>query len=232
MNVKELLSNAYKDAQIKREDGDEITSNDFQRALRQLNNVVRSINNDKNILTYITNESFNLVPGQEVYNVNFIDIEVLFFLLGGTLRYVIYRDSIGSYFNRASVTTVSGVPTISYMEPKPDYTVDLHIYMPAVSNWELTIKGYRGLPIFALNDDISVELDPYLPYLTYAIGVRLRQVMSMDSSLGLSNLMFSARQDLLQTKVIDTRLRTSLKGKGRGKTWADVNIGRGWYPRG
>ena len=105
MNVKSLIADAYKDAQIALESGDEITSQDEQRGLRALNNIVRMINLDKKLLTYITTDNLTLVAGQEVYNINFVDIEAIYFLLG-QLRYKIDVKSIQDYYDRASIENV------------------------------------------------------------------------------------------------------------------------------
>ncbi len=151
MQVKDILSNAYKDGGLVNESGDEIDSADYQRALRQINYVIRSLNLEKKYISYITTITQNLVPGQEEYSIDLVDITYIEFLLGGSIRSRISIKNIDDYFDSARIKNVSGVPSIGYIQPNPDYTVTLSLYMPSSSNWEMTLRGIKSINQFSIN---------------------------------------------------------------------------------
>ena len=122
MKVKEFIANIYKDAQIAHELGDEITDQDYSRGLRNLNYVLRGMNIDKELITYRTKETLQFVVGQEIYNVNFVKIDVIYFSLNGSIRYTLYEKDIKDYFLKATVESASGFPSIFYLEPRQDFT--------------------------------------------------------------------------------------------------------------
>jgi len=230
MNVKEFLSRSYKDAQIVHERGDEITADDFQRGLRSLNYVLRGINLNKELITYRTQQTLNFVFGQEVYNVNFVDIDVIYFILSGSVRYVLKVQNIGNYFRRATVIHATGVPRILYAEPKPDFTLDISIYLKPFGTEPFTIHGRRALTELGINDTFPPEIFPYEMYLNYATGVRLRNTMGMAPNPGLNKLEAEAYYNLKSTRSYNTKVEGPLGGRNTVSSnfWTDLYLG-GWF---
>ena len=234
MNYKELISNAYKDGQIASESGDEITTSDIQRGLRQLNNIFTSINTGKNLITYITTTELDFISKQEVYNVDFVSLKYAYFLLGD-LRYNLEIKNIVDYYDSASIESVSGVPSMLWVEPKPDFTIDIHVYMFPSTPYKLFLRGFKAFKLIEISDIntvIPIELNPFISYLTYKTAFYLRQVMSMPPNTSLDNMIAEAEMGLRSTAVKATKVSPPKMGRGRGTTWADVNLGRGWKPRG
>lgn len=196
-----------------------------------LNELLEFKSADLNLIPYWTRQALQLVQGQEMYFVpNLVQVETMTFNIG-EVRYPMTESQRDKYFGNGRVDNIQSIPFTWHLEREKGGS-NIYVYYLPMQNYPAMLTAKFALTDVSEFTDLSLTYDGfYLSYLRYALAKYMcleydisfdpekeKQLMSMAKKL--SNI---SPPDLSLQKVNFITRNTSLN-------WAQVNIGKGYYP--
>lgn len=164
MQIRLLIQQAYRWAEILAEEGEEASSTQLNTGLNLFNKMVRRISIDGIEIGLISSEQFNLTAGVETFDLpDYTKLEKVQYKLGG-IRFDIRLLSLNQYRNYSRILNNSGIPYVGYPQRTPT-GISLQLFFKPVENYELFVDGYKTLPELTLEDtptDIEKFMEDYL----------------------------------------------------------------------
>ncbi len=156
--VSELITEAYYESGIVSREFETVQGYQLNNGLKWLNQIIGDKVTDNGDLPYITVKyPLNCVPNQESYFIpNCIDIEAIVFYIGSVRYQMQYVDRI-RYFGYPRADDISSLP-LSYTYERCFGGINLYLYFPPQSAYDLFITGNFFMPVVSLNQDLQSKL--------------------------------------------------------------------------
>ena len=184
-----------------------------------------------NLIPYWQRQTLQLIQGQESYFIpNLYQVETFTFNIG-TVRYPMNSLNRDQYFGSGRVDNITSIPFSWHLERGKGGSTIYVYYLPD-QNYVANLSGKFALTDVNLFTDLLTLYDGfYISYLRYALAQYMCNEYNIDFSVNnLSKLTqmekklsYISPPDLTQKKVNYISGRTTLN-------WAQVNIGKGYYP--
>ena len=169
----ELLANAYHQAVIVTIDYTPLSADQLNIGLYSLNEVLSRVLIDEAIVPYWKEYDFELITGQESYDVPYlIDVETFVFFLD-QVRYPITKCDFRQYWNAPKAITVQTLPII-FSQKRILGGTKVSVTPNPNQNYPATMYGSFGLTNVSLFDDLSAVYDQY--YITYLTALTARML--------------------------------------------------------
>lgn len=230
--VTQLVTNAFFLSQVVSRELETVGGQELSDGLTWLNALLSLQWVNSRLIPYYQEFDFPAVSQQEKYFVpNLVIAETLTFNIG-PVRYSTQPSSRKSYFGSGRVDNIYSLPFNWHFERVLGGS-NVYLYFIPDNNYPIKIWGKFGFTDVTLNDDLLVVYDEYyIDYLRYRLAARIcseygiaMQPQAMAELQELEESMVDVSPpDLTMTKY------STLQGKGKGITWADISLGRGWRP--
>ena len=233
MNVRLLIQQSYRDAQILAEEGETATSTQLNSGVRLLNRILRRLSTDGFEVPLITEESFTLVNGDSILDlVGWSKLEKVGYFLGDALIDIQLAD-LNTFYDNAVIRNSSGTPYIAYPKRTPT-GINLILFLPPNDDYQIFIRGYKQLPDVVLTDTIdNTSITGFMEdYIGYKLSVDIQidnQLMTISPWLSLKVKEYEAHFARLKFMRIDRRFdlmgnseggsTNSLSGYGTSQGW-------------
>lgn len=169
MEVALLIQQSYRDAQLIAEEGESATESQLNTGVRLLNRILRRISTDGFKIPLISEETFNLITGEESIDLSgWSKIEKAQYWLGDVLV-DIELAPLNTYYDNARLRNSTGTPYTGYQKRTPT-GITLKVFLQPNQDYELIIRGYKQLSSVVLSDEIDPNsiagfMEDYLGYL-------------------------------------------------------------------
>lgn len=229
MIVRLLIQQAYRDAQILAEEGENASSTQLSQGLILFNRLLRKISIDGFEIPITTEESFNLTTGQ-----NYIDLigwtKVLKAqYLNGSLKLEIYLLDQNTYLSNSVITNTSGIPTIGYAKRIPT-GIKLSVFFTPDSDYQLYVTGYKMLSAVIIDTELDGSIEGFMQdYLMYQLAYDLRIYYQLPELSFLRDKLrdYESRFQNLKSRRTD---RFNFNIGESGNSFAAINLSRGYSP--
>lgn len=231
MLAKILIQDAYRFAQIIPEEGEAADASQLKTGLRLLNDLITEINYTGDLISLISNNTFNLAAGNNNVDLDgYIDVVELFYPLGN-VRFMPYRNQAQNYFKSATITNASGMPVNVYAQ-RTESGITLNVFFNSDRDYLITIWGTKQLPQMTEDTDIIGKDSFYIPYLKRILARELRVYDQLNPLPSLDARIAQMEHKLKRIKVRNTAVNKSRLGKGSSGTDSipSLVLGRGWRP--
>lgn len=235
MKVSLLIQQAYRDAQLLAEEGEDATKVQLNTGTRLLNRILKRISTDGFEIPLITEETLALTQGENTIDLlDWVKLEKVQYLLGETL-FNIKLLPLNDYYNNAVLPDSQGIPFIAYPKRTPTGIL-LRIFLNPSENYTIFIKGYKALNQVLVTDDIDANsVTGFMEdYLSYLLSIDLQidaQVERISPWLIFKAAQYEQHYKRLKSVRIDVR-RDKMGDDGMRDTQAIVswNLSQGWSP--
>lgn len=235
MNVRELIQQSYRDAQLIAEEGETATSTQLASGLRLLNRILRRISTDGWKIPLLTEENHTLNAGDNTLTLEgWSEILKAQYFLGNVLFTIKLLD-LNTYYNNAIIANNSGIPYIGYAKRTPT-GIDLRVFLDASQQYTVQVRGFKILNQVALTDEIDPDsITGFMQdYIGYLLSIDLQidaQVERISPWLVLKANQYETHFKRLKPIRIDA-VNHKMGDQEGGETQAIVswNLGQGWSP--
>jgi hypothetical protein len=230
--VTKLITGAYYTAGVLSRDFETITGAQLTEGLDLLNDALGMVTATKKLIPYYSKYDLSAVVGQEKYFIpNLIDVETFTFFIGN-LRYPSVEISRRPYFGGARVNNINSLP-FSWHGERSDGGMDIYLYFLPQQTFPLQIWGKFGLA--EINDpllDLSIIYERfYILYLRYKLAEFICNEYQLTMQPSNLQTLRELETAIITISPMDLTLqKASTFTRGRGMTWAQVNLGGGWTP--
>ena len=231
MQVRLLIQQAYRFAEILAEEGENADSIQLNRGLFLFNRLVRQVSITGQSIPLLTTEDFNLVQGQQNFLLpGWVDITKAQYLLGG-VKLDIRLLSLNSFRDAARIQTVGSIPYIGYSKRTPT-GIDLFLFFSPSTDYVMTIDGYKSLIEATLETDLA-DIDLFMSdYLETQLARDLQDFYQLTPSPYLVSQVekyLNAFKDLKEDRIDVVTHRRSKDDLIYSET-PYLNLSGGWSP--
>lgn len=230
--VTDLVTRAFYLSQVVSRELETVSGQQLSDGLTWLNALLSLKSVNTKFIPYYQQFQLNAVAQQEEYFIpNLVQPELMTFNIG-PVRYSMQPTARRSYFGSGRVDNIFSLPFSWHFERTLGGS-NIFLYFVPDTNYPLKIWGRFGFTNVTLNQDLLTAYDEYyIDYLRYRLAQRICSEyaipMQPQAQMELAEIEDAIR-DVSPPDVTLTKVST-LQGTGRGITWADVNLGRGWRP--
>ncbi len=178
MNVRLLIQQAYRWAEILAEDGETASATQLNTGLNLLNKILRQISIDGYEIPLLTSEIVNLVKGSNELNlVGWTKLIKLQYDLGG-IKQNIPLVSLNDYRNADSIVTAVGTPYIGYAQRTPTGIL-LQVFFAASIAYTTYLNGYKTLTNVTIDDSFTDIEEFMADYLELQLARNLQTIYQL-----------------------------------------------------
>ena len=228
----QLIADAYYSSGIVTRQFESVEGNQTANALRWLNDVLSKKVLEKDLIPYSTISTFTAIAGTESYAIaDLIAIDTLTFE-HDSVRYPMDQRQRDNYFGQLRVNTITTLPSI-YTVERTFAGATVYMYPLPVNAYVFTYNGLHRLANVALGQDLDLTINQFYQLLLkneLAARICREYVQPVPEAVTaeLTELQLLVSKN---SRVPDMTIqKSSTLQTGRGLSWAQVNLGRGWYP--
>ena len=231
MNVRLLIQNAYRWAEIVAETGEYVSSVQLETGLNLFNKIIRRESINGHLIPLETKETFSIPQGTREYQLDgWTKLEKVQFNLGDVLIDV-KMLSLNDYRNNSRITNSSGIPYICY--PRRNLSgIALEIFFSLGATYDFTIDGFKSLVELELEDELQ-GVDKFMQdYIEIRLAINLQQFYQLVPNVELMGLLREykvAFKDIKSVRI-DVNTHNNDSSDFPYSQTAQLSIGRGWSP--
>jgi len=227
-NVRLLIQQSYRFGQILAEEGEDASSTQLSQGLILFNQILNKISIDGFEIPLITEETTNLISGQEDLDlpgwIKLLKVQYL----QGTVKLPIELLDFNSYLSQSVITQSSGIPTIGYQK-RTQTGITLKVFFKPNSDYPLYLTGYKTLINATLETDLAGSIEGFMQdYFLYQLANDLRDYYQMDSLKILLDKLDVYERKFRNLKFIRTDIRNINIGGDQPDSLAAINMGGGY----
>jgi len=231
MNVRLLIQQAYRWAEIIAETGESADSDQLTTGLNLFNKILRRISIDGVEIPLLTTEDFTLVQGQDFFDLDgWTKLMKVQYLLGG-VKIGIRLLTLEQYRNSARIQTSSGIPYVGYPQ-RTTTGIQLLLFFKPSSDYTMTVDGYKLLTKVTLDDDLTGVTEFMQDFLEIALAFDLQQFYQLQISPYLiqQKEMYLKKFDNVKEKRIDMFTHRNYTDDLIYSETPYLNLSNGWLP--
>jgi hypothetical protein len=231
MNGLALITNAYYTSGVVGREFEAPTDTEITDGLTLLNQLLSEKRQKGQFLPYFTQFDFNMVIGQESYDIpNLIEVDTLTFNIG-PVRYNMVPVGRRDYFGNFRVDNVTTLPAEYYVERNKGGS-QLFVYPVPAEAYASKIHGKFAILAVGLFDDLNDQIeDYYIIYLTYALAEVICHFHSLPFSPDKKSKLIEMESELFKISPSDLSTQSfNLFPVQSMGYWGFVNLYNGWVP--
>jgi len=227
MQVRLLIQQAYRDAQIIAEEGENASATQLNSGLRLFNRRVRKISIDGWEIPLITEETTTLPAGVTDLELSGWSKLLKAQYLQGEVKLPITLLDYNTFLDNAVITNSTGIPYTGYQKRTPS-GITLKVFFNPNEDYTIFLSGYKSLAEATLETDLS-DVEGFLQdYLSYQLSYDLQVDNQLQPSPTILLEIKQYEAKLQRLKVIRVDRIPKNVGSGGDSSIAAISLGRGW----
>lgn len=231
MNVRLLIQQSYRFAEIIAEDGENVDSRQLNTGLLLFNRLLRRVSIDGIQIPLISTETFTLIPDQRNFVLDgWTKLEKVQYLLGG-VKLDIRLLNLNEFRRESRIQTTASIPYAAYPKRTPT-GIDLLLFFAPSTDYEMTVDGYKLLLEATLETNLA-NIELFMSdYLETQLAIDLQSFYQLTPNLYLATQIESYLKKFKNIKEerIDVYTHRLSKDNDIYRDTPYLNLSGGWVP--